>query len=312
MDLRLLEIFCRVYSERSFSKAARDLHLSQPTISTHMKELEGALQVQLFDRLGREIQPTEAGRVLYEHARGIIPLKQSVSEAMSRFLNRVEGVLTVGASSVPGECILPGLMTGFHALHPEVRTRLRITDTAETLDGLRHGNLELGMVGAPAPGDDLQFEALASDMLVLAVPMTGAWRRRTHISMRELKELPLLVREAGSGTRNVLEQALAKGRVSLDDLNIAAELGSLGAVKEGVKQGYGVSFVSELAIVSDRKARLVQVAQVTGMAPIRRTYYAVSSRKRSLSPVTQAFADYLRESTSRDLLQRRLPPRGRA
>ena len=299
MDLRLLEIFCRVYAERSFSRAARDLHLSQPTVSTHIKELEEALQAQLFNRLAREIQPTEAGRVLYEHAKEVIGVKQRVIAAMSQFLNRVEGVLTVGASSVPGECILPGLMTGFHALHPEVRTRLRITDTAETLEGLRHGDLELGVVGAAVPDDDLQFEAVASDSLVLAVPMTRQWRNRTRISMRELRELPLLVREAGSGTRDVLERALARGSVSLDDMNIAAELGSLGAVKEGVKQGYGVSFLSELAIVSERKAKLIQVVHVTGIAAVRRTYYTVIGRRRSLSPVTQAFANYLRASSSR-------------
>lgn len=298
MDLRLLEIFCRVYKERSFSRAARALQLTQPTVSAHIKELEESLRTPLFNRLGREIQPTEAGRVLYEQARAIVTLKRNVIERMAGFLNRVEGMLTVGASSVPGEYLLPGLMTGFHARHPEVRLRLRITDTAETLDALRHGDIELGVVGGTVAEEDLRFDALASDSLALAVPATAAWKGRTQVTIRQLRELPLLVRETGSGTRTVLERALAKRKVALADMNIAAELGSLGAIKEAVKQGYGVSFIPELAMRSEREAGLVRVAKVTGLGAIRRTYYSVISARRALSPLTQAFAAYLRESAA--------------
>ena len=178
MDLRLFELFCRVYKERSFSRAARELSLTQPTISTHIKELEDALGTQLFNRAGREIQPTEAGHFLYEHAKSLLTLRRSLIEKMAVFLKRVEGVLTVGASSVPGEYLLPALMTGFHAQHPGVCARLRITDTAETIDDIRHGEVELGVVGGTLPDDDLVFEPLASDTLVLIVPATQEWKNR--------------------------------------------------------------------------------------------------------------------------------------
>ena len=295
MDLRLLEIFCRVYKLRSFSRAARDLALTQPTVSTHIKELETALGVPLFNRLAREVQPTEAGRVLYDHAKAIVRLKREVIEKMAGFLTRVEGVLTVGASSVPGECLLPGLMTGFHARYPDVSTRLCITDTADTLEALRNGDIELGVVGATVPEEDLEFELVATDSLVLAVPATAAWKNRPRVSLRELRELPLLVREAGSGTRAVLEAALAKQDLTLENMNIAAELGSLGAIKEAVKHGYGVSFISEMAIVSEREAGMVRVASVRGLGTIDRSYHSVVSRRRALSPLTRAFAEYLRE-----------------
>ena len=296
MDLRLLEIFCRVYGERSFSRAAKDLNLTQPTISAHVKELEEAIGTPLFNRLGREIQPTEAGRHLYEYAQEIVTLKRSIAERMATFLGRVEGVLTVGASSVPGECLLPRLMTGFHAEHPSVRTRLRISDSGETLDDLRHGDIELAVVGSSASDSDLHFEPFASDRLVLAVPATATWTHKPRVTLRQLCSLPLLVRESGSGTRTALETALAAKKISLEDMNVAAELGSLGAIKEAVRQGYGVSFVSELAIRPVLEAGLMRTTRVDGLGTITRTYYTAVNGRRSLSPLTRAFLEYLRST----------------
>ena len=296
MDLRLLEIFCEVYTQRSFSRAANALQLTQPTVSAHVKELEESLGTPLFNRLGREIEPTEAGRQLFEHAKDIVALKRSVAERMTQFLGRVEGVLTVGASSVPGECLLPRMMTGFHAVHPAVRARLRISDSAQTVGDLRLGKIELGVVGARASDQDLQFQPLASDMLVLAVPATSRWKDGARLSLRALRDLPLLVRETGSGTRTALEQALAKKHLALDDLNVAAELGSLGAIKEAVVHGYGVSFVSQIAIAAERRAGLMRTVEVSGLGAIRRTYYTVVSGRRALSPLTRAFLEYLRQS----------------
>ena len=294
MDLRLFEVFCRVYRERSFSRAARELSLTQPTVSAHIKELEDELGTPLFNRLGREIEPTEAGKFLYEHAKSLLSLKRTLVEKMAVFLKRVEGVLTVGASSVPGEYLLPALMTGFHRQHPGVRARLRITDTAETIDDLRQGEIELGVVGGVQADDDLQFEPLTGDTLVLIVPPTPEWKNRKQVTLRELRGLPLLIREAGSGNRTDLERALKPRKLSLEDFDVAAELGSMGAVKHAVREGHGVSFVSELAIGFERQAGDLQVVRVPDLGVIRRTYHSVVSRRRGLSPVTHAFREYLR------------------
>ena len=298
MDLRLLEIFCRVYTERSFSRAAREFGLTQPTVSAHVKELEGSLGTPLFVRLGREIQATEAGRLLYQHASPIVAAKCVAIDKMAAFLNRIEGVLTVGASSVPGECLLPGVMTGFHGRHPGVQARLRISDTGDTLEQLRHGDIEIGVVGARTRDDELQFEPLAQDALVLAVPGTADWRHRRQLTLGEVRELPVLVREMGSGTRTVLERVLARRKLTLADMNVAAELGSLGAIKEGVKRGFGVSFISQLAIASELRTGFVRVAQVRELGSIGRTYYIVVNRRRVLSPLTRAFLAYVRSMSA--------------
>jgi DNA-binding transcriptional LysR family regulator len=294
MNLRLLEIFCRVYKERSFSRAATELGLTQPTVSVHIKDLEDSLGTPVFNRLGREIEPTEAGRFLYEHARPLVSLKRNLTEKMTAFLNRVEGLLVIGASSVPGEYLLPGLMTAFHTEHPGVRVRLRISDTAETIEDLRHGDIEVGVVGATSQDDDLLFESFATDELVLVTPTTGAWKNRSEVSLRELHELPLVVREPGSGTRSSLERALAGRKAQLSELNVAAELGSTSAIKEAVKQGHCVSFVSKLALAAEIAAGTLRIARVPEFGTISRTYHTVFSRRRVLSPISRAFLDYLR------------------
>jgi DNA-binding transcriptional LysR family regulator len=296
MDLRLLEIFCRVYKERSFSRAAVELGLTQPTVSVHIKDLEESLGAPVFNRLGREIEPTEAGRFLYEQARPLVALKRNLAGKMTSFLNRVEGLLVVGASSVPGEYLLPGIMTGFHAEHPAVRVRLRISDSTKTLEDLRQGDIEIGVVGSVVQNDDLLAESFATDELVLVTPTTGAWKNRNEISLRELQELPLVIREAGSGTRTALVLARLARKTKLSDLNVVAELGSTGAIKEAVKQGCGVSFISKLALNSDLQSGALRIARVPEFGSIARTYNTVFSRRRVLSPISHAFLDYLRRS----------------
>lgn len=312
MDLRLLEIFCRVYKERSFSRAAKKIGLSQPTVSVHIRDLEETLGTPVFNRLGREIEPTEAGRFLYEQAEPLVSLKRDLTEKMAAFLDRVEGLLTIGASSVPGEHLLPELVTHFHATHPGVKLRLRISDTAETIDDLRHGDIEIGVVGGTLPDKDLLFEPFSSDSLVLLVPATGPWGGRKKLSPGELYELPLIVREPGSATRTSLEQALAARKIKLADLNIVAELGSMGAIREAVRTGGGASFVSRTTIASDLRAGTLRLARVPELDAIVRTYYTVISRKRVLTPLASAFLEYLRQAARRPAARsRRRAPRAR-
>jgi DNA-binding transcriptional LysR family regulator len=308
MDLRLVEIFCHVYRARSFSRAAKELGLTQPTVSAHVKDLEATIGAPLFNRLGREIEPTEAGRVLYEHAKGLLPLKRGLIERMAQFLNRVEGELLVGASSVPGEYLLPGLVSDFQERHPGVRARLRVSDTAATLNDLRRGTIHIGVVGATAQDGDLRFEPFATDGLVLAVAAAAPWTRRREVTLRELRELPLLVREPGSGTRTVLERALAGRRLTLGAFRVAAELDSTTAIKQAIRGGHGVSFVSELTIASELESGTLRAVRVRELGAIGRVFYTVVDRRRELSPLSRAFLAYLHARRARAPRSRSRPP----
>src|SRR5881296_934982 len=128
MDLRLFEIFCAVYEERSFSRAAARLRLSQPTVSEHIQTLEKAFGTLLFERMARNVRPTRAGDHLYEQARRLGELRRGIEEGMARFLNRLEGRLVIGASSIPGEYLLPPLIGDYRESHPGVRLSLAVRD----------------------------------------------------------------------------------------------------------------------------------------------------------------------------------------
>ena len=294
VDLRLVEIFCAVYEERSFSQAARRLKLSQPTISGHIKALESALETRVFDRLGREIQPTRAGQLLYEYGRQIGDLKKSAEEAMARFLNRLEGRLLLGASTVPGEFLLPGHIGAFAGVYPKIEVELAIRDSRAIADGVKAGVYDLGFVGARLPDEGLLFEPFASDELVLSAPATPDWRTSDGtISLEMLRRKPLLVRERGSGTRMMLERSLEHHRLELGDLNVVASLGSSAAIKEGIRSGLGASFVSSLAIQEELAQRTMRTITVRGIDTIRREFFTVIHTRRAASPLRSAFLEFL-------------------
>jgi DNA-binding transcriptional LysR family regulator len=291
MDLRLLEIFCAVYEERGFSKAAARLHLTQPTVSGHIKVLEEYFGTPLFDRLGREIQPTRAGELLYEHGQHILTIKKTIREGMSKFLNRLEGKLHLGASTIPGEYLLPPIIGSFHKAYPNVAVAVTISDTQRVIRDVEQGRVELGFVGARTEDGNLSFKKFASDQLVLIAPTSKPWAEVKSISLGDLTKLPMLIRESGSGTRTVLERKLAELGCSLSDFNIVAQLGSTTAIKQAVHADVGVSFISKVAVRHETHCRLVKEVRVRELKTIERDFFVVRNKKRTSSPVCEAFLE---------------------
>lgn len=294
MDLRLVEIFCAVFEERSFSKAAKRLGLSQPTISGHIKALEGTLDTRVFDRLGREIQPTRAGELLYEYGRQITELKESAEQAMARFLNRLEGRLLLGASTIPGEYLLPEHIGAFSSLFPKIEVEVEIHDTRSIVDAVKEGRYDIGFVGARLPDEGLLFEPFASDELILAAPATPAWRSSEGaMPFETLRRKPLLVRERGSGTRMMLERVLERHNMRLGELKVVAALGSTTAIKEGIKARLGGSFLSSIAVEEEIGQGTFREVRVRGLERIKREFFTVIHSRRAASPLRAAFLEFL-------------------
>lgn len=292
MELRLVEIFCCVYEERSFSRAASRLGLSQPTVSGHVKKLEDHFGCLLFDRLAPEIEPTAAGKVLYRHGRRIKELKETTLQAMEGFLHGLQGELLVGASTIPGEYLLPARIGRLRESHPGVRIRVRIGDTREIVDRVQAGTVELGFVGAHLPRARLEFRRFASDQLVLIAPPSRAWAVDS-LTLEELRKKPFLVREEGSGTRLVLEQRLRELGTGLDELDVVAELGSTTAIKEAVKRGLGASVLSAVAVEAELHSKWVRQVEVREIGTLRRDFYVVVDQDRAGSPLRDAFLAFL-------------------
>lgn len=293
MDLRRLQVFAKVYEQRSFSRAAEEVLLSQPTVSGHIKTLEDDLGVSLFDRLGREIMPTRAAELLYDYAKRILTMVEEARRAVDAYLGRLSGDLLVGGSTIPGQYILPTYVGLFRQAHPDVRINLTIGDTELIAGKVLAGDLELGVVGASLDDERLQFSPLWNDELALAVwpghPLVG----RTA-TIGDLLRWPLILREAGSGTRMALSAALRKAGVGFDELTVAAQMGSTTAVLQAVRAQVGMGILSRRALADDLEAGRLVLVDIKGL-DLRRRFYLVMRKRRTHSPAAQAFIALLKE-----------------
>ena len=236
LDLRLLEIFCAVYEARSFSKAAEKLRVSQPTVSEHIKNLEEILNVQLFDRLPRNIAPTQAANILYRHGEIILTQRQAALQELMAFLDRLEGSLQVSASTIPGEYLLPQLLVDFHFQFPRVDVNLSISDSTKVCHQVSCGEADLGFVGARLDVLGVEYRPFASDQLALVVPNDAKWQSIEQISMEDLLQEPFLARESGSGTRLSLERQIG---FSLNQFNVKRSSDPPMPLKKVSRRGWG-------------------------------------------------------------------------
>lgn len=297
MDIRRLEVFCKVFELRSFTKAAEELSLSQPTVSEHIRLLEKSLGETLIDRLGREVQPTPAGQVFYRYATQIIKLLEESREALSQFKGRLEGNLILGASTIPGTYILPRYIGSFKSAYPAIRLTLRIGDTSDVVEGVLEGTLEAGIVGFKWRDRRITTEEIFSDELVLAVHPNHGWATRQSITLSELTGQPFILREKGSGTRMVLRSILEAHGFELERLSVVAEMGSTEAVRQGLRAGIGISILSKQAVSEDFElGRLVHV-EVDGIRFFRPMHLTLR-KNRQLTPLCEAFLNFLRAAVS--------------
>jgi DNA-binding transcriptional LysR family regulator len=293
VDIRQLEVLAHVLEMRSFSRAAEALRLTQSTVSEHIRLLEEEVGTRLFDRLGRETVPTRAGELLYGYARRILDLRVETRQALDQFLGRMSGVLKVGASTIPGEYVLPALIGRYREKYPQVTVALAIGDSRGISDAVLAGQVELGVVGARPDHRALEATELMPDELVVVVPPGHAWTGRRIVTLDELKSEPLIVREGGSGSRRALETVLEELGSGLAEMRVVAEFGSTSAVKQAVKAGVGVSVISRRAVEEECQHGLLGCLKIKDLK-LTRQFYVVTHGMRSRSPLCQSFLDFLR------------------
>ncbi len=292
LDLELVEVFCCVFEEGGFSKAAARLRTSQPTVSGHIRNLESYIGARLFDRLPRRIAPTRAGHILYEHGRVILQEKQAAIQELMRLSGRVEGEVEISASTIPGEYILPRLIASFNSSFPGIRVEMQISDSMDVCEKILSGSAEIGFAGAKIDSVGVDYRLFASDELVLVAPNNAQWKGVESVSLAELARLPFIAREAGSGTRLRFEKAIG---CSVNEFNVVGRLGSTNAVKEAVKAGAGVSVLSFLSVKSDIADGALKTVRIDNLKTIHREFHTVVNRHLTLSPVAEAFLDWVFE-----------------
>jgi len=294
MDLWQLHIFCKVVEHKSFSKAAKIVQISQPTISSHIKDLEKHFGCRLIDRLSREAVPTKAGELLYQNARRLLTLRDETEMAIYEFNGKIKGKLVVGGSTIPGEYILPRIIGAFSMLYPEVSINLIIGDTRKIINDTLSGECELGFVGALAKDKSVCQEKLIEDEMKLVIPFDHKWAGKKSLLFATLLNEPFIIRENGSGTLESVETNLNTKGYSIRDLNIVAVMGSTAAVIQGIKSKVGISIISTMAISEDLQSGKLMALSIDGLH-LKRSFYITRHRHRSQSPVCQTFIKFLKE-----------------
>jgi DNA-binding transcriptional LysR family regulator len=290
MTFRQVEVFVAVAREGSFARAAGRVHLSQPTLSEHVAELERELGARLFFRHGRRISLTEAGRVFADYAARLLSTAESARQAVADLDGLRRGSLLVGASTTPGLYVLPRIVADFRRRYPGVVLALRIANSRAIEERVHRHELDLGVVGGHVLGaEEHCLAAGLVDELVLIVPPRHPWARRGTIGLRELREEPLLMREEGSATRQLTERALQ--RVGLPSRS-AMELDHTEAIKQAVMAGLGIALVSRHAVRGEVASRRLAILRVRGLR-LRRHFHVIHDEQRPLSASARAFVALL-------------------
>lgn len=294
MELRQLETLAAVADRGSFSSAAEALGISQPAVSQQIQTLERDIGSPLIDRSGRRARLTERGEVVLRHARRLLAARDELTRELADQDGEPAGHLVVGSSTGLGEHVLPPLLGGFRELHPTVSVTLRVEVTVTVIDRVLERELELGVVGATRANRALVYEPFLEDRIVLTVPAGHRFAGRT-IGLDELVAEPLIVMQAGAGVRTVIEDELRRAGVRARDLRIAMEMGLQESAKAAVEAGYGVSFLSSLAL--DRELRLgtLATAEVDGIDPVRE-FSTVRPAHTPPSRLVEAFLAYCRDT----------------
>ena len=235
MDLWQLNIFCKVIELKSFSKAGKAIHLSQPTISSHIKDLEAHFDCRLIDRLSKEATATKAGELLYGYAKRMLALRDETETALAEYNGKIRGRLVIGGSTIPGTYLMPQLIGDFKKKYPDVIVSLVIGDTDHIIESILNGSLELGIVGAKAETQKIIQKKLIEDEMRLIVPADHRWAGEKRVSLKRLVSEPFILRERGSGTLKSLHQSLIGLGHSIEGLKVIAELGSTQAICQGIK-----------------------------------------------------------------------------
>lgn len=294
-DLQLphLATFSKAAELSSFTGAAKALRISQASVSQRVQALEKVLGKPLFKRQAGRVLLTTAGQKVYQYSQRILELHQVILSEISGEKSSVSGELLLGASSVPGEQLLPALLFAFRKEYPDVRVSASVSDSMSVMKQVEHGEVNLGLVGRKSKSTHLMFQSFARDRMQLIIPLQHPLSKVRKITVKHLTTFPMILREAGSGLRHCLEKSLESKGISMTDLNIAMELGSNEAIKEAVIQGVGIAVLSACAIQKEVKTQQLRALEIADLH-CERELYLIQDRRRVLPSPARAFESFLK------------------
>lgn len=253
MEDHKLKVFCTVAETKSFSKTSEIIHLTQPAVSLQIQALEEIYETKLFDRSSSTVTLTPSGEILYKYAKEILALYATAEKVIGKLIGIVKGSITIGAGSNIGNYLLPSVITDFKSTHPKIKIHLQVGNTKRVIELLNSGNIDLGLVEGDVVRQKMIVKKLISDELLVIVSPNHPWAKKKEVSISDLTREPFIFREAGSGTRQIIEKFLARHGITPNDMRISVVLGSTEAIKDAVESGLGISIISRWAARKESK-----------------------------------------------------------
>jgi len=287
MDARDLEVFLSVAKHLNFTRAGQEVHLSQPSVSVRVRQLERGLGVKLSEQLGKRVALTEAGRLLVPHARRVLAAMDDARHAFEELQGLERGSLRIGASTTPGMYLVPKVIARFKRRHPNVEISLGIEDTRRVEEGVITNEYDFGFVGGHLAGDEVEVLPWLTDEVVLVSPPGHPLARKRRLRPKEIASEPFIFREQGSATQAAVERGLSESGLQA---KVVMEMSNPEAVKQAVQGGLGLTYLSRFAVAAELKAGTLAVVRVGGLE-VRRELKIVHRKDKHLSRAARAFIE---------------------
>ena len=290
ITIRQLQVFSVAATHLSFARAAEELHLTHAAISLQIKQLEEVTHSVLFDRIGKRVYLTDAGEVLLDHARQILRLLKDADESLMALKGLKGGRVSIAVTSTT-EYFAPGLLAEFRRMHPDVRVRLLVHNREEVARLLEANEVDMAIMGRPPAGMDAEAVSFSPHPFVIVCSARHPLAGRNGLTINDIVDEPMIVREAGSGTRSAMEELF---RLRSLEPNIVMEMGSNEAIKQAVVAGLGISFLSQHTLGLELSTGNLAVLQVEDACVMRR-WFIVRHKCKRLTPALAAFWDFILE-----------------
>ncbi|QNO15369.1 LysR family transcriptional regulator [Alkalicella caledoniensis] len=289
MNLQYLKAFYITVKLNSISKAAKELHLTQPGLSMQIQSLEKELEVMLLIRSNKGVELTEAGKVVFDYADTMLSMQHNIERDLEN-LKTSKKELIIGSCKAIGEYALPCSIYVYKQAHPEVYIDYDIANTEDVLKKLSDRTINLGIIQNFVEQKDIIMEKITSDklLLVTSLPML-----RSKITLKELCKLPLIFRETGSGARRTISECLSKYNIGLENLNIIYQLNSMEAIKSSIISGKGISFVPELTIKRELKDSVLREIEVENLN-LQSDFYVAYRKGHLLTSYEKDFINFIK------------------
>ena len=292
LDFRLKVFHC-VAHNLSFTKASNELFITQPAITKHIKELESEFEVKLFNRIGNKISLTPAGTILLSYADSIFALHNEMKFELSQLKGNLEGNLRLGASTTIAQYVIPSALAQLHERYPEVRLSLITGNTEYIEQRLLKGDIDIGIVEGKPTNSDIDYSPFLNDELLVFTSGQNT-KIPKAVSADELLTLPLVLRERGSGTLEIIEKHLRQNHISPKQLNVLMYLGSTEAIKTFVRTGNGVGIVSRFAIEQELSSGVFRLIN-TSTLKFHRQFYFISPKGPEPVGLAKLFLDFVQK-----------------